>query len=363
MPSRPKQTIHNSPAFVLFLRFLSVCLAATVPAWPAFAHHSAFNQFDKGSIIDVEGTITRVEWRNPHASIYVATRNAAGEPVEWRLEAGGSTQLVRVGIQRELLVVGEPLRAAGWPPITDKKEMFITNLLLSNGKEYLTHRNAKPRWRQHAVGDQSYQLQTTGDGSRPELGMFRVWSHTDVSPWLIPEDFDRSYDLSTYPLTAAARAALQAFDRIRDNPTRNCRAKGMPTIMEQPYPMAIVRDGDNIRLHLEEYDTERVIHMNEREIPTDAPYSHLGYSIGRWEGKVLHVTTAKIDWGWLDQAGISLSHDTVLSEQFVAADDGSRLDYQLTITDPVNFTEPVQLQKYWIYIPGRDVLPYECTPD
>jgi hypothetical protein len=40
--------------------------------------------------------------------------------------------------------------------------------------------------------------------------------------------------------------------------------------------------------------------------------------------------------------------------------DGSRLDYELIVDDPVNFTEPVKLEKYWLYIPGRVMQPCKC---
>ena len=332
-------------------------------ALPAFGHHSVFTQFDKTTVMEIEGTVENIQWRNPHTSIFLSVADKSGKSVTWRLEAGGVSQLVRTGLQRDYVNVGDHIRAAGWPPITDKKEMFVTNVMLDSGDEYLLHRNAPPRWSKNAIGDQSYQFQTTGDSSRPELGIFRVWSHTDVSPFLIPEDLDRTFDVTTYPLTAAAKTTLQSFDRLRDNPTRNCRPKGMPTIMEQPYPMMISRVGDDIQIHMEEYDSIRLIHMNRQAIPADAPYSRLGYSVGRWDGTALLVTTSKIDWPWFDQTGIPQSREVVLSERFIASADGSRLDYEMIVRDPVNFNEPVALQKYWLYIPGREVLPYECTPD
>jgi len=48
-------------------------------------------------------------------------------------------------------------------------------------------------------------------------------------------------------------------------------------------------------------------------------------------------------------------------ERFTLAEDGSRLDYRLTVTDPNTFTEAVELEKYWLYIPGITVEPYECS--
>ncbi len=78
---------------------------------------------------------------------------------------------------------------------------------------------------------------------------------------------------------------------VHDEITHGCESKGMPTIMEQPYPMEFVRAGDDIRLRLEESDTVRTIHMSAN-LPRDPrPRSRLGRSTGRWDGSTLVVTT------------------------------------------------------------------------
>ena len=50
-----------------------------------------------------------------------------------------------------------------------------------------------------------------------------------------------------------------------------------------------------------------------------------------------------------------------LVERFTPSVDGSRLDYALTVTDAATFTQPVVMDKYWLWIPGVRVEPYECT--
>ena len=135
----------------------------------------------------------------------------------------------------------------------------------------------------------------------------------------------------------------------------------MPTIMEQPYPMDFVQQGENIVLRTEEYDIGRTIHMDADESPVDQPRSPLGYSVGRWEGDTLVVTTTRLNWPYFDQTGIPRSVDSELVERFIPTEDGSRLDYELTVTDPVNFTEPVTEEKYWLYLPGEVVLPFDCA--
>jgi hypothetical protein len=70
-----------------------------------------------------------------------------------------------------------------------------------------------------------------------------------------------------------------------------------------------------------------------------------------------------MNWGWFDQAGIPLNDDATVDEEFKLSEDGSRLDYTTTVTAPSTFTEPVALSKFWLYVPGVEVKPYDCATD
>ena len=60
-------------------------------------------------------------------------------------------------------------------------------------------------------------------------------------------------------------------------------------------------------------------------------------------------------------AGIPLSQSAEIVERFMPREDGALLDYELIVTDPATFTEPVELGKHWIWRPEIDRRPYECT--
>jgi hypothetical protein len=189
-----------------------------------------------------------------------------------------------------------------------------------------------------------------------------VWSHTRAIERLFPEATDPKFDIQSYPMTAAARAALAKFDRATDNPTANCVPKGMPTIMEAPYPIEFEPlDGGDVLLKLEEYDLERRIDLHASTPPPGAAASPLGWSVGRWDGRALVVTTTKIDWPYFSQLGIPQSRNVSIVERFTPTADGSRLDYEMTVTDPGNFTRPVVLGQHWLWLPSVRLLPYECA--
>jgi len=331
----------------------------------ALAHHSFFAIFDAGTVSEMEGEITRIQWRNPHVLLTMRATGADGQEELWELETNSVSVLRRTEITSDVVQVGDRVRVAGHPAKRDVNQLFLTNMLLSDGQEVLFSFESPPRWPDQSnrlIGkDSNYWFAEEGETSEPSRGIFRVWSH-GTSPMLFPETVDPNFDLNSYPLTDAAREAVASFNPL-DSPIANCRPKGMPTIMEQPYPMEIVDLGSEISLHTEEYDLERRIHMNGDTSPAGTPSSPLGYSVGRWEGNTLVVNTSGVNWGYFDTVGIPLSEEVELVERFTPSEDGSKLDYSITVTDPYTFTEPVVLEKYWLYVPGVQVEPYDCIPE
>jgi hypothetical protein len=83
----------------------------TAPAW---AHHSFAAEFDQNAKIDVTGTITKVEWMNPHAHFSLAVKDASGKVVIWDFESGSPNALARRGITRNALKPGDTIRVIGY---------------------------------------------------------------------------------------------------------------------------------------------------------------------------------------------------------------------------------------------------------
>ncbi len=265
----------------------------------------------------------------------------------------------RWGIKANMIHAGDHVRMAGNPSRKGLKNMFVRNILLPNGEEIVL--GGKPRWSQHAIRASEIVNARVGDGGHPEKGLFRVWSTGLSTPMLFPENIDHSFDLGKYPLTAAAKAAAAAFDYQQDDPTNGCVPKGMPLIMEEPYPIEFLRDGSDIVLRLEEYDTKRVIHMGAAADAAGQPLSRLGYSVGHWDGRDLVVKTTRIGSGAFDSVGIPLSPKAEIVERFSPSADGARLDYSMHVTDPATFTEAVDLGKHWIWVPSVQLQRFGCT--
>ena len=337
-------------------------LATTVllsPSHEALAHHSARLQYDMDRVAEVEGELTDVVWRNPHVRFTLRVAEDGMER-EWAIESIPITRLARVGVSREMLETGTTVRVAGYPARTGAPQMYALNLLLPDSREILLDAPTA-RWSGSTIGT---GLDTTpGEaGADPSLGIFRVWSN-DGSFLATETRFLSEGGTLSYPLTDAARAERAEWEPLApDNPFLTCAPKGMPLIMQQPNPIEFIDNGDEITLRIEEFDTVRTITLTP---PPAAllPPTLLGHSYGRWDGNTLVVTTRGIDWPYFDQWGLLQSEDMETVERFTVDTAGSKLDYELTVTDPWLFTEPVRLGKSWRWLPGDEVLAFDCEYD
>jgi hypothetical protein len=324
------------------------------------AHHAAAAIYDRNRIVEVEGRVSAVAWRNPHVRI---TIQAASDGETWEIESNSVSILSRMDITPEVVREGDTVRVAGWPARRSEHALFVMNMLLADGREVLLTPGIEPRWSSDTLGTSSAWLGTDSaarGASDSGLGLFRVWSEDLSNPRLFNDVTTADHE---WPLTAAAAAARAAWDPVADSPYLGCTTMGMPRIMGQPYPIEFVDRGASILLRIELYDAERTIHMEQPQDAAEQAPSALGYSLGRWEGETLVVQTSRVDWPYFDQTGVPQSEDVEIVERFTPSDDGARLYYALTVTDPATFTEPVTLEKFWVWRPGEAIQPFECSVD
>jgi hypothetical protein len=100
----------------VFVRKIFVVAIALIAALPSFlaAHHSFSAEYDKDKPVQFEGVVTKVEWTNPHARIYLDVTDASGKVVNWNLELAGLGLLTRNGWTRNSLKIGEKIKVEGF---------------------------------------------------------------------------------------------------------------------------------------------------------------------------------------------------------------------------------------------------------
>ena len=93
---------------------LAVCAAVLVSLLgPASAHHASTPFYDPENKVDLQGTVTRFVFRNPHAFLYIDVPGNNGESTEWQVELGAPVMLRRVGWTPDTLTVGTEVKLTG----------------------------------------------------------------------------------------------------------------------------------------------------------------------------------------------------------------------------------------------------------
>jgi hypothetical protein len=84
-----------------------LCVASIAASGTAQAHHSFAAEFDAAKPITLTGTVTKVEWTNPHTWFFIDVKNADGSVTNWGFEMPGPAQLLRLGMKRDSMKAGD----------------------------------------------------------------------------------------------------------------------------------------------------------------------------------------------------------------------------------------------------------------
>ena len=96
------------------MRLLIIAMAgALLVTLPIMAHHSIGAEFDSTKPVTIKGAVTKIEWMNPHAWIYIDAKNDQGQVEKWQFEFGAPNALTRNGWRRTDLKEGQEVTIQG----------------------------------------------------------------------------------------------------------------------------------------------------------------------------------------------------------------------------------------------------------
>jgi Family of unknown function (DUF6152) len=301
----------------------------------AVGHHSFAPHFDRSRQVDISGTVTGYEARNPHSYLHISAVDENGRTREYVCESHGVTQLTRIGITPQLLKAGTKVRVTG--PISRHSPYmcFFQTVELADGRSF------------NVDGPGGSQQTPPQAKLPPRRDIFGTWLLTPV----------RNRNTGGQPppkpvLTPAGEKAVAAYDPFKDDPVFHCDPVAVARVWQAPStPLEIVRNGNDIILHAEWMDVRRVIHMDM---------------------KTLVIETANYPAGVLEQYVEQPGQPTKARLHSAALTTVERLHLDATrqrlIVD-VDFTDP----EFFKQPPARDTMeyspsdlkiePFKCSPE
>ena len=116
-----------------------IAIALVLASVPALAHHSFDAEYDANKVANISGFVTKVDWLNPHAFVYIDSTDDKGQVKSYRVEMGPPYALVRGGWKKDTLKIGDKVTVEGAALAKDGSNaagsMPTTMMVLSTGQK------------------------------------------------------------------------------------------------------------------------------------------------------------------------------------------------------------------------------------
>jgi hypothetical protein len=111
---------------------LCVGISVTVPL---LSHHAFSSEFDANKPVKLKGTVSRIEWINPHTWIHVDVKETDGKITKWMVEGGSPNALIRRGVTSQLLKVGMEVMVDGYQAKDGSSRANGRDITLADGRK------------------------------------------------------------------------------------------------------------------------------------------------------------------------------------------------------------------------------------
>ncbi|HEX5229751.1 MAG TPA: DUF6152 family protein [Bryobacteraceae bacterium] len=360
------------------IRFAWIWVLAA--ATPLFAHHELRAEFDDHKPINLRGVVTRLEWNNPHAFVYVDVTDASGNIVHWAVEWASPLELRNAGWTRESLKPGDDVRVEGWLARDGSNLASGRTVTLASGKKLADAQESEPA-RPKA---KSKPTPRWPDG-HPRLGLVPgeqgYWASPSASS-LVDETsgkirMDRDGLLANIadagkvaPFQPWAKGLYEYRQRmlLKDDPMLACLAPGGPRMFQIAHGVQFLEQPERKRILVMSGGGNRnwrLMNLDGRALPQseDVTPTYFGYSSGHWVGDTLIVeSNAFNERFWFSNGGLPHTESLHLTEKF-SRPDFDTLKYEVTVNDPGTYTRPWSSSWTLSWVGGQDLPEYFCQDD
>ena len=113
----------------------AVCIAALLTVIPLYAHHPFSAEYDTNKPVTMTGTVTKIDWENPHTHIYMDVKGTDGEMQHWTLELANPKKLTNLGWTRDSVKTSDQITVNGWQARDGTNRANLNTVKLADGKK------------------------------------------------------------------------------------------------------------------------------------------------------------------------------------------------------------------------------------
>jgi hypothetical protein len=334
---------------------LAIMFAALAATSSAFAHHG-FGNIDPTKTVTLEGTLTGVDFVNPHAYLYFDTVGADGKQLKMRCEMRAATVLRRSGWSSEMFVAGKHVTVNGHPHREDASTCYVEDLTIGDAPKLVRYQQltsaAAPANSNRPARRPSGEPNISGDWAQEQYLIARPPSGRGG---LVPKSMVAAVEAGTVQVadlpnngwgvrpvtfTPAGQAAADAMKKAKPEESTRARCEITSILFDWVFDGPVNRISQSADTITIEYGRglKRVIYMKVAAHPAGLTPSRGGHSIGRWDADTLVVDTVGFTAGSL--AGTVPHGDKLhVVERFTLDPKTLALMRDYEAEDPVNFTD------------------------
>jgi len=360
-----------------FRRTGTLILAAIVIAVATLhGQRPASATYDSERQIRLEGSITRIDWVNPRAFVFIDVRDASGTVANWAIDIGNPIELERRQWKRSSVRIGDVVVVQGTPTRGPARQALARSVMLKTSRKPLftapvpraaaARRAPTPRWPdgQVRLGPPPGQKGYWGPASAKALVESSAASVRMNDDGLLADLSDADRIAPFQPWSKAVYLHRQRT-LLKDDPIAHCMPPGGPRQFMSPNGFQFV----------EQREVGRVLvllgggNRNWRVIYTDgrpqgqaaeAVLTFYGTSVGRWEKDALVVDSIGYNERfWFSNGGLPHTEALHLTERF-SRPDFDTLKYEVTVDDPRTYTRPWKGGWDVQWVPGEEIEEYFC---
>jgi hypothetical protein len=355
--------------------FVTAGLAILTAATFTFAQRSFTTAYDSTRKVTLEGPVTKIDWTNPRAFLFINVRDAGGAVTNWAVEFGNPLELERNGWKSSSLRIGDIVIVEGVPARGEDRQASATSVILkSTGRRLFAPPPNKPaataapapRW------PNGHVRLGPAPGSKGYWGTPSSKALVENTAAKVPINEDgllqNLADIDKVaPFKPWARALYEFRQRtlLKDDPIARCLPPGGPRQFQMPNGFQFIEQpelGRILILHGGGNRNWRVIYTDGRPAITasEAVATYYGTSVGRWEGDTLVVdSTGYTEKFWMTAGGLPHTEALHLIERF-SRPNLNTLRYEVTVDDPRTYTRRWTGGWTFQWVPGEELQEYFC---